>query len=65
MEGRIDVSTDGRSWTTVVDASGNKIRATQSGYRHKIEPVDARYIRVNMLKNSANPGVHIVEFRAY
>ncbi len=61
----IDVSLDGQNWTTVVDASGNRVKATQDGYKHSIDPVNTRYIRVNLLKNSANPGVHIVEFRAY
>jgi len=62
---KIDVSLDGEDWTTVVSASRNKIKATQDGYRHHINPVNTRYIRVNLLKNSANPGVHIVELRAY
>ena len=61
----IDISLDGNNWTTVVDASGNRAKATPVGYRHRIPPVETRYIRVNLLKNSANPGVHIVEFRAY
>ncbi len=52
-------------WIRVVDASGNKAKATKDGYRHRLDPVNARTIRVNMLKNSANPGVHIVECRAY
>lgn len=61
----IDVSLDGRNWTMVVDASANRAKASKDGYRHRFDPVNARYVRVNMLKNSANPGVHIVEFRAY
>ena len=28
---------------------------------HKFAPADARYVRITMLKNSANPFVHIVE----
>jgi hypothetical protein len=61
----IDVSPDGKKWSTVVDASQATIPASKLGYRHSITPVTARYIRVNMLKNSANPGLHIVEVRAY
>jgi hypothetical protein len=45
--------------------SDNTVVTTEKGEVHGFEPVDARYIRVNMLKNSANPGVHIVEFLAY
>jgi len=32
---------------------------------HKFDPVKASYVRVNMLKNSSNPAVHIVEVRAF
>jgi hexosaminidase len=61
----IEVSPDAKTWTKVVDKSTNKDKATEEGIVHSFTPVDARYIRVNMLKNSANIGVHIVEFRVY
>lgn len=61
----IELSTDGQTWTRVVDASANVTKATRQGYTHQFEPTAARYIRVNMLKNSANPGLHVVELRAY
>ena len=35
--------------------------ATAAGYAGKFPPTEARYVRINMLKNSANPFVHIVE----
>ena len=62
---KIDVSTDGKQWTNVVDASQNRQRATEHGYAHTFSPTPARYLRVTMLRNSANPGLHIVELRAY
>jgi hypothetical protein len=62
---KIDVSTDRRQWTTVADASRNRTVATEHGYRHTFPPVTARYIRVTMLHNSANPGLHIIQLRAY
>jgi hypothetical protein len=62
---KIDVSSDAKQWTTVADASKNHAVATQRGYAHTFSPVAARYIRVTMLRNSANPGLHIVELRAY
>ena len=62
---KIDVSTDRQQWTTVADASRNHAIATEHGYAHTFPPVAARYIRVTMLRNSANPGLHIVELRAY
>lgn len=61
----VDVSTDDREWTTVVDMSKNRTKATPKGHEHKFGPVEGGYLRVTMLKNSANPGVHLVEVRAY
>ncbi len=61
----VEVSLDGKTWTQVVDMSKNTTPATHKGDVHKFAPQAARYIRVNMLYNSANPGVHIVELRAF
>jgi hexosaminidase len=61
----IKASLDGENWETVVDASKSTDVATSEGYRHKIKPIKARYVKVNMLKNSANPGVHIRELSVY
>lgn len=61
----VDVSTDGEKWKQVVDASKNAEVGTEKGYMHKFEPVKARYVRVNMLKNSDNPAVHLVEVRVF
>jgi hexosaminidase len=61
----VDVSTDEKNWKQVVDAGSNTTPATRNGIRHTFDPVDTRYIRVNMLKNSANIGVHLVEVRAF
>ncbi len=58
---RVEVSADGVSWTRVVDAAANTAPATAAGYAHRFAPVDARYVRVTMLRNSANPGLHVVE----
>ena len=49
----------------MVDASANTAPATPEGYRHRFDPAPARYIRATMLKNSANPAVHLVEVRAF
>lgn len=61
----IQASTDGVNWTTVVDFSSNTIPATSTGNSFILSNVTARYMRVNMTYNSANVGVHIVEFEAY
>jgi hypothetical protein len=60
---KVDVSSDGRKWTSVVDASANTTLSNASGYRHEFEPVTARYIRLTVLKNSANYASHVVELK--
>jgi hexosaminidase len=61
----IELSEDGQTWKRVVEASRNTEKTTDQGYRHTFSPTRARYIRVTMLKNTANPAVHICELRAY
>jgi len=61
----VSVGTDTNKLTQVVDASKNTEVGTEKGYTHKFAPTKARYIRVNMLKNSDNPAVHLVEVRAW
>ena len=61
----VEVSNDGKSWTQVVDASQNSTPASARGTTHTFTAVDARYVRVNMLFNSANVGVHLSEVRIY
>ncbi len=56
-----EVSTDGKAWKKVLDFSKNTAVATADGYSGKFPETQARYVRVNMFKNSANPYVHIVE----
>ena len=36
-----------------------------TGDMHKFAPTDARYVRITMLKNSANSAVHLVELRVF
>lgn len=57
----VELSGDGKSWQQVVDMSVNTRPATKTGDEHKFSPVTARYVRVNMIKNSANPAVHLNE----
>jgi hexosaminidase len=61
----VDVSRDGKDWKRVADGSDNLLPAGEWGYRHLFAPQTARYVRVTMLKNSANPGLHVVELRVY
>jgi hexosaminidase len=61
----VELSTDGKAWTRVVDASANTQPASWDGAQHRFKPTAGRYLRVNMLKNSDNPAVHLVEVWAY
>jgi hypothetical protein len=61
----VSVGTETNTLTQVVDASQNTEVGTEKGYMHTFAPARARYIRVNMLKNSDNPAVHLVEVRAW
>ena len=61
----VEVSLDGERWTRVADMSGNTRPATARGETHAIAPTQARYVRVNMLRNSANVGVHLHEVRVF
>jgi hypothetical protein len=62
---RLQVSPDGQTWQTVADESRNTDRATPAGKLHVFRPVSARYVRVEMLHNSANTGVHLVEVSVF
>lgn len=61
----IEVSVDGQNWTKVVDESKNTIPAPTRGKVYRFKPTDARFVRVNMLFNSANVGVHITEVKVF
>jgi len=61
----VELSTDGTAWTKVVDMSTNTKPAKPEGDLHKFAPTPGRYVKVNMLKNSANVGVHLVEVRVF
>lgn len=61
----IEVSTDEKSWTRVADESKNTEHETEKGHLHKFQPTKARYVRVNMLKNSLRNAVQLDEVRVY
>ncbi|MGV3618844.1 MAG: family 20 glycosylhydrolase [Fimbriimonas sp.] len=61
----VEVSVDAKTWTTVADRSTNTLPANPSGDTITFPPRPVRYVRVNMLKGSANPGVHLVELKVW
>lgn len=58
---RVMGSLDGATWTPLADRSANNHPATSAGELLTFSPCRVRYVRVEMLKNSANTGVHLVE----
>ncbi len=61
---RIAVSTDRVHWRTVVEKNDHS-PATASGKTWRFPAVRARYVRVTMLQDSANPGLHIAELEVF
>ena len=61
----IQASADGTNWSPLVDFNNNTTPAAKQGNTFIINNSTARFLRVNMNYNSANIGVHIIEFEAY
>ncbi|MEO6907105.1 MAG: discoidin domain-containing protein, partial [Abditibacteriaceae bacterium] len=61
----VEASTDNKNWTQVVDMSANIKPSTEEGDTFTFKPVQGRYVRVNMIKNSANIGVHVLELQVF
>ncbi|MCY2931716.1 MAG: family 20 glycosylhydrolase [Planctomycetota bacterium] len=61
----IELSSDGKEWTKVGDGSQNTVAATEKGYAHEFPARKARYIKVTMIANTANVGLHVAEVRAW
>ncbi|MEV4251210.1 discoidin domain-containing protein, partial [Streptosporangium canum] len=56
----IQASTDGTTWTTIATKNIDT-PATSTGDSYTVNTT-ARYLRVNMTSNSANPSGHITNF---
>ncbi len=61
----VEVSTDETHWTRVADRSQTREKSTFRGDLHVFEPIEARYVRIDILRNSANSAAHIVELSVY
>ena len=57
----VEISEDATTWHQVGDKSKNTIPSTPAGDLFNFAPIEARYIRVNMLYHNLNKGVHVVE----
>ncbi|GGG96866.1 hypothetical protein GCM10011416_13450 [Polaribacter pacificus] len=61
----IETSVDNKNWNLVVDRSKNREKSVPEGQLDSITPVKARYIKLRLIRNSSNPGLHLVEFQAF
>ncbi len=62
---RVEISLDGENWELVADESGNRTPSSRRGERHAFPAQSARFVRVTVLSNSANVGVHLHEVRVF
>ena len=61
----IQTSTDGLIYQTVVDQSANTTQGCSIPFEHEIKPISARYVRLVVTRNSANPSVHVYELEVF
>ncbi len=61
----VEVSTDGQSWFVVADNSANRTPAKPQGDEIRFAARTVRFVKVNLLHNSANEAVHLVELRVW
>ena len=62
----VQCSKDGNNWTLVADMSKNEKPSSGDGDTFVLpDALPARFLRITMLKNSANVGVHLVEVRVF
>jgi len=62
---KVEVSEDGKQWQQVVDMSGNTRPSTGAGEKFRFPALKARHVSIHMLKNSANPGLHMNELLVF
>lgn len=61
----LEVSEDGKSWKKMGGNEDAPKPATAEGIRFGFDAVKARYVRLNVIKNSANPAVHVLELEVF
>lgn len=60
----VKTSQDGKQWTTYLDMGKNEKFLGKDGAQYTGQPTPVRYLRVEMLKNSANEWMQLVEVMA-
>jgi len=61
----VEVSEDGKLWKEVADMKNNTTPSSPLGFKHQFDPVEAQYIRINILYNSENHNAHLVEVKVF
>ncbi len=62
---RVDASPDGKTWTQVADESANTRPSAPQGLTDSFAAVTARFVKVTILRNSANLSAHIAEIELF
>ncbi len=61
----LELSEDGKSWKQVAGNTDSPKPATADGLRIDFPPTPTRQARLTVLKNSANPAVHVQELKLF
>ena len=61
----LEVSADGKTWKQVAGNTDAVKPATAEGLSYSFADTPARYVRLNVLKNSANFAVHVLELKLF
>lgn len=61
VQWKLEGSRDGEDWTLLVDETRNADPADARGLERWFEPVEARYVRLTVLRNAAYAGAQVVE----
>jgi hypothetical protein len=62
---RIDTSIDNKSWKSAIDKTSDTSVSKAEGFVLTFEPREARYVKLTVTKNSANPAVHVNELMLF
>ncbi|HRU05623.1 MAG TPA: NPCBM/NEW2 domain-containing protein [Candidatus Brocadiia bacterium] len=58
----VEASEDGQKWQRILDETKNEDVSLERGLERWFKPVQARYVRLTVLKNSSWAGAQVVEF---
>ena len=61
----VETSVDGKTWSRLLDETGNLFAAHRRGHHRHFDPVQARYVRVTVTRSTAGAGGQIVELEVY